>query len=764
MLNLGTLTLQGTADMSKMNNEIAKTEQKLTGFQSKIGKLAAVGTVISATLVPIGMMMIKAASDANEMQNVVVQSFGDMADSINKWAQLTGDAMGRSKQQMLQFSGTMQAMLAPTLGNRDAAAQMSKEIAKLAVDMGSFWNVADTDALAALRSGLVGETEPLRRFGITMTEASLQTYALSVGLNKSVQKMSEAEKVTLRYNFILSRTKDVQGDAIRTSDGFANQSKALAAAFQNLAETAGKTLLPAATAIVKVMKDIINIINMIPAPITAIIVGFTALMAIFSTAITAINGLKLALIGLNLSFTPFLVGGAIIVGLIAICALFNTMSKNADIARTSIKDLSETSDLMTKKKQLESQLKSQEKQLKLLNDLKQKALKYNMPITSKDEQTIQNVLNEIIKTKKDLTEVETKLNKVTTTAQQQSIDLANQYNKILEEQNKNLEEQKKLMGSGGDTNKAATKAISTSITSFKQLFDTMAEKPLQKIKDIREQISKGASKGAEIGGLFGQAGLGAFIGGAGVVAGLLGGLFKHVESAFEKTVRKITQSLAEGIQNAFAALNLNDFANNIRTTVFDAIRDSAIKAFMASEAIKPLMHKISSIIASAFVGLPASGGTPGVPATGLTPEYIKMIQDLMTQITTAGSGLFETLEGLGISMGALTATTNAATAAMSNVPQGFKVALARWNVASPGIPAMASGGYIPARSGGTLVRIGEGGQGEYVVPANKMGGVSVTINNPVFYGNADFERQIETTLDKVITRKGMSLAGVNRRW
>ncbi|MDP6424344.1 MAG: hypothetical protein QGG14_06345 [Planctomycetota bacterium] len=128
--------------------------------------------------------------------------------------------------------------------NAEAAADMSVGLSELAVDLGSFFNAADTDVLQALRAGITGEAEPLKRFGIVMQDATLEAFRLSQGINKSFKSMSIAEKTALRYNFILDQTVNAQGDAARTSEGWANASKGLISAFKDLGTRLGLTLLP----------------------------------------------------------------------------------------------------------------------------------------------------------------------------------------------------------------------------------------------------------------------------------------------------------------------------------------------------------------------------------------------------------------------------------------------------------------------------------------------------------------------------------------
>jgi hypothetical protein len=198
---------------------------------------------------------VEAASDANEQLNVLEQGFKSLTPEVIKWANTTARVVGRSEFALRDFVGITQAMLAPMLGSRKVAGEMSKSIAQLAVDMSSFFNVAEQDTLLALRAGLTGVTEPLKRFGILVEEDSLKTFALQQGITKTTQKMTVAEKVLLRYRLILARTADAQGDAARTSEGYANASRAVAAAVQDLRTRIGLFLLPAVERATRAIRD-----------------------------------------------------------------------------------------------------------------------------------------------------------------------------------------------------------------------------------------------------------------------------------------------------------------------------------------------------------------------------------------------------------------------------------------------------------------------------------------------------------------------------
>jgi hypothetical protein len=262
MSDAGTLTVTLDALGDDFDRGLDAAEKRLEGFEStveSVGRAAAVA--FGAGAIAVGSF-IHAASDAKEQLNVIQAAFGDeLTPEIIRWADITADAVGRSKQQILDFAGSTQAILSPMMGSADAAAEMSQNISQLAVDMGSFFNVADSDALQALKAGLIGESEPMKRFGVVMLESSLNAFALAQGLGKTTREMTEAEKVALRYAFIMEKTANAQGDAAKTADGFANVSKRITGQMTDLAVQFGEALLPAAEKAAGMLSNLLEIVS-----------------------------------------------------------------------------------------------------------------------------------------------------------------------------------------------------------------------------------------------------------------------------------------------------------------------------------------------------------------------------------------------------------------------------------------------------------------------------------------------------------------------
>lgn len=231
------------------------TKLDTKGFEGAVGKLGSVakkglGVIVGATAAAVtalgtaGVASVKLASDLTEVQNVVDVTFEDNASSIDKWAKSAATAFGLSELQAKQFNGTMGAML-KSMGLTDSAIlDMSTRMVGLAGDFASFYNLDAETAFQKIRSGISGETEPLKELGINMSVANLEAFALSQGIDKAYNSMTQAEQATLRYNYLISTTADAQGDFARTSDSLANQLRIASLQVQDLGGSIGSSLLP----------------------------------------------------------------------------------------------------------------------------------------------------------------------------------------------------------------------------------------------------------------------------------------------------------------------------------------------------------------------------------------------------------------------------------------------------------------------------------------------------------------------------------------
>ena len=247
-------------ELDSLKTQLSKTEKTVTkttgGIKKALSSLTKgfTATAIVYGLIKVGKQAVQTASDLQEVQNVVEVSFGSMSAEVDKFAENALKKFGLSKLSAKQFASTFMAMSNGMGIAAEAGKNMSLNLTALAGDLASFRNVEQDVAFTALKSVFTGETETLKNFGIVMTEANLEAYALSQGITKSYSAMSQAEKVALRYSFVLNATKGAQGDFARTSNNWANQVRILKEQFKELAGIIGNGLL-------KVLQPLIILLN-----------------------------------------------------------------------------------------------------------------------------------------------------------------------------------------------------------------------------------------------------------------------------------------------------------------------------------------------------------------------------------------------------------------------------------------------------------------------------------------------------------------------
>lgn len=255
----GKVVYEVEADDSNIGKQLDETGKKIEKHSSKWtgvakstakaigGAFVATATVVTGAVVSFSKKGIELASDLNEVQNVVDTTFGKSSKTIDKFAKDAAISFGLTELQAKQYTSTIGAMTKSMGLSEEQVLKMSTGLTGLAGDMGSFYNLEPEVAFEKLRAGISGETEPLKQLGINMSQANLEAFALKEGINKSWNEMTQAEQATLRYNYIMSTTKDAQGDFAKTSGSLANQQKIAKMQFDSLAAEMGGILLPVMT-------------------------------------------------------------------------------------------------------------------------------------------------------------------------------------------------------------------------------------------------------------------------------------------------------------------------------------------------------------------------------------------------------------------------------------------------------------------------------------------------------------------------------------
>ena len=241
------LLIRIEADLSSVRRQLNTLDKQVQSKTQSVGKglnriasvaKVALGAVIVQQAARAGMAMINMAASVEEMQSKSEAVFGSFVGQVRKELSAFGQEVGRSAFELEGMASSIQDTFVPMGFARGEAAKLSVELTKLATDVASFNNASDTETMKAFQSALVGNHETVRRFGIVITEASLKQELLNMGINKSVNEITNQEKVQARLNLIMKGTTDAQGDALKTAGSFTNRMKALGAALNNLVVTA----------------------------------------------------------------------------------------------------------------------------------------------------------------------------------------------------------------------------------------------------------------------------------------------------------------------------------------------------------------------------------------------------------------------------------------------------------------------------------------------------------------------------------------------
>lgn len=251
-----------TGDASKLKRALGDAESRMDKFKGAAGTFAkAAGAAFAAAGVGAGILgkqSIGAASDLEESLSKIKAVFDGNAQAIIDWSETSAQAFGMSKQQALEAAGTYGNLFQAFGIGQEPAKEMSQSLVELAADLASFNNTSIDDALQALQSGLSGETEPLKRYGVALNDARLKQVALELGIYDGVGALTAAQKAQAAYELVLRDTTLAQGDFERTSDGLANKQRIMSAEWENAKATIGTALLPAMTSIVSaITSDVI---------------------------------------------------------------------------------------------------------------------------------------------------------------------------------------------------------------------------------------------------------------------------------------------------------------------------------------------------------------------------------------------------------------------------------------------------------------------------------------------------------------------------
>lgn len=251
--SVGTVALDLKLNSQGVNSQL----NGLMGVAKKVGAAIAGAFAIKKTI-DFGKECIELGSDLNEVQNVVDVAFPKMSGTIDKFAKNAATQFGLSETMAKRYAGTFGSMSKSFGFSEKEAADMSTTLTGLSGDVASFYNISQDEAYTKLKSVFTGETESLKDLGVVMTQTALDQYALQNGFGKTTDKMSEQEKVALRYSFVQSKLADASGDFARTSDSWANQTRILSLQMDSLKASIGQGLINVFTPVLKLINTLLG--------------------------------------------------------------------------------------------------------------------------------------------------------------------------------------------------------------------------------------------------------------------------------------------------------------------------------------------------------------------------------------------------------------------------------------------------------------------------------------------------------------------------
>ena len=308
----------GNANLKALSEQLKKVGDKMT----TVGK--SMTTKVTAPIVAGYTVAAKYASDYEENLNKLDVAFGSNSQAVKDWANTAKTEFGLSKVQATDAASAFGALGKGIGISEKDAASMSMTLAGLSADLGSYFNVGVDESSKALEGIFTGESEALKKFGVVMTDTNLQKFAEDQGL--VWKEMDQTDKTMLRYQYVLAKTKDAQGDFARTSDGTANSTKIFYASIQDLGTSIGTTLLPIITPIIQKITEWINKFNEL-SPATQKVITIVGLVTAVLGPLLIVIGTLISSIGAIIGAAPAIIGamGTFITGVAPVIAIIGAL-------------------------------------------------------------------------------------------------------------------------------------------------------------------------------------------------------------------------------------------------------------------------------------------------------------------------------------------------------------------------------------------------------------------------------------------------------
>jgi len=546
--SVGYLTIMFGANLKGFERSMRKAQKSIHRFGVSMKNTGrTLTTSLTLPILGLGVASVKLASDYEESLNKVRVSFGGASKTVEDFAKTTLKSFGIAEGSALEMASLFGDMGTSMGLSQKSASEMSTELVGLVGDLASFKNIKQDIAKTALASVFTGETESLKKLGIVMTQANLQQFAYEQGIMKSVKTMNQAEKVQLRFSYVISKSENALGDYLATSDGVANSSRTLTESIKELGQKFGVILIPFAKKLIIKFQSLINHFNKLSLSQKKSIIKWLAITAaigpvimILGTLITSLNSVIAVLIRFSalIIANPMIAAAAAVILYVGALKLqFNQLTANQKalkqlqtIRKDALESTKQERDLLQKKLSIAQDVNRSEKErIGAINFLNQKVRSLNGQLSLQNinqknlTKSIKEYSNELIRQaqitggKEGLVEevrLRDKLKKEVETLTKAKKNASGQARNLLREMLKNTTKDykdqiiivdeltlslQKLEGKGGDLNNVITLSQIKN-TKYQNSVNGLNQK-LSELQVLYDDAIKGSKEYNEIAGL-----------------------------------------------------------------------------------------------------------------------------------------------------------------------------------------------------------------------------------------------------------------------
>lgn len=187
---------------------------------------------------------VSVSSEVEEMQNKFDVVFRGMTDDVESWAQSYADAVGRNSNTIKGYLADSQNLFVGMGMEREAGAKLSEQMIELALDLASFNNLNEDDAVNAMTKALMGESESAKTLGAVLNDNTRAQAMQVLGLTGTYQALDEATKMQVNYQAILNQSSDAVGDCERSLDSYESTLKQTTAKLEEVKTLIGQFFMP----------------------------------------------------------------------------------------------------------------------------------------------------------------------------------------------------------------------------------------------------------------------------------------------------------------------------------------------------------------------------------------------------------------------------------------------------------------------------------------------------------------------------------------